>query len=783
MTGNCEPSNQRGVVLAVLPVAVLTLAVLSGCTRAFYRQTADEQAYQILDEKNHDPRWHVPSWDITPDPRSRLYDPYNPDDPPLPPDDPAAHQYMHHVYGMRGSKKWHKLSRLKTIENPLWPTYLGAPPLVEPGETPAKIENLTLAQAVELGLLHSREYQEQLENVYLAALALTGERYEFDVRPIGFLGEPGTDLFFHHQPDDETSWKLGPSHFGLSKLFPTGAQLVAELANNTVWLLSGNGGRQSATTLAYTLVQPLLAGGTREVVLERLTQAERNVLYAMRDFARFRKEFYVMVVTGERAIPLPHRSSQAELAFLIRGERSPTVGFNFLLARLQLFRNYQAKVASLERQLEDLQALAKKGQASDLNVTQVQTSLEGARYTTIVTERRFQDELDRFKLQLGLPPDLELTLDDSLLQPFQFTDPELAAFEKQVRAARETIDQTAPDASSDQWLALTDQLDGFWSKARQRLSDTASKVDRLLETAPARRAHLLPHEWKNFQHSVDQIAHSFPTFQHEFEQAFQQWQRFKNEAAAQLGSPQQRARFKQSLLQWQDQLAGLVRRLSDHDMAVRVELVTLKPIDVTAEEAVRLALKYRLDLMNQRAIVMDVRRRLELAADRLKATLDLVAEGEINTPDLSDNDDPFRFRADESDFRVGLRLVTPLDRRRQRNNFRAAQIAYQRARRNYMAAEDQVKLDVRQRWREMESYARSFEVRRQQLRTALRELRQALEQQDGQPVADSSGQQGVNITRAIDNIELARNSMVFIWEDYEKARLALFRFGRRFGQQ
>ncbi len=298
-------------------VLLLLPAVLFGssCSRARYRLAADRQSYAILDEKTDDPAWAVPRSSIEPDPRSRFYDPCEPDNPPLPPDDPAAHRYLDRVDGMRGAKKWQRLGRLDTVENPLWPTYLGGQQLTKSFHELPKIDNLSLQHAVELGLIHSREYQEQLENVYLAALALTGQRYRFNVRPIGLFGEPGADLFYQHQPDDRSQWQLESARFGLSKLLPTGTQLVAELVNNTIWVFSGPHHSSTASTAAYTLVQPLLRGAGRAIVLESLTQAERGVLYTVRDFARFRKDYYVMVATGQRAIPLPSSSSRGRQRF------------------------------------------------------------------------------------------------------------------------------------------------------------------------------------------------------------------------------------------------------------------------------------------------------------------------------------------------------------------------------------------------------------------------------------------------------------------------------------
>jgi len=79
--------------LGTLALAAVVL-VVGGCSRAYHRRAADRQVYQILVQKGQDRRWNVPRLNITPDPRSRFFDPTNPDCPPLPPDDPTAHQYM-----------------------------------------------------------------------------------------------------------------------------------------------------------------------------------------------------------------------------------------------------------------------------------------------------------------------------------------------------------------------------------------------------------------------------------------------------------------------------------------------------------------------------------------------------------------------------------------------------------------------------------------------------------------------------------------------------------------
>src|ERR1700690_189095 len=71
-------------------VALCCLAGVGGCTRSFYRQSADREVNDILAEKDKYPQWKIEQYHVYPDPRARFADPTNPDRPPMPPDDPAA---------------------------------------------------------------------------------------------------------------------------------------------------------------------------------------------------------------------------------------------------------------------------------------------------------------------------------------------------------------------------------------------------------------------------------------------------------------------------------------------------------------------------------------------------------------------------------------------------------------------------------------------------------------------------------------------------------------------
>src|SRR5262245_12739063 len=95
-------SFQRPSAVWLALALALTAGLSSGCTRAFYRRQADMDAYSLIREKANHPHWALANYSISVDPRSRMYDPYAIDCPPIPPDDPTSHQLLHCVDNKRG---------------------------------------------------------------------------------------------------------------------------------------------------------------------------------------------------------------------------------------------------------------------------------------------------------------------------------------------------------------------------------------------------------------------------------------------------------------------------------------------------------------------------------------------------------------------------------------------------------------------------------------------------------------------------------------------------------
>ncbi len=77
----------------------------------------------------------------------------------------------------------------------------------------------------------------------------------------------------------------------------SGAQLLVNLANSIVCEFSNHGVQMVSPSLTVSLTQPLLAGAWARIVTQPLSLQERGVLYQLRLFAEFRRQFYVALNT------------------------------------------------------------------------------------------------------------------------------------------------------------------------------------------------------------------------------------------------------------------------------------------------------------------------------------------------------------------------------------------------------------------------------------------------------------------------------------------------------
>ena len=837
---------------------LLTALLAPGCSRARWRQQADQKTYGILAEKSTDPRWTPPRYDLAPDPRSRFADVYDPDCPPLPPDDPEAHVYMHEAYGKKGYRKWHaKFGDTVTVENPHWLEPYGLDESVvnanfgRPALLP-RFERLTLEDAVSLAYVHSRDYQSALESLYLASLQLTFQRFLFDVQFLGIGNRrPSSDNLYTVNPGGNPDQFQTTNRAGVSQLLPGGGQWAVELVNNTLWIFgAGNNSSSTTSVLSYSLIQPLLANGGRRYAMENLTQGERDVLYALRNFARYRMGFFTTVVCGGQQAgvsvgvpgvftgsgPIPSPVSQG--------------GYFGLMQQQQVILNQRANIRSLEERLArtkeqvsqkkewestalavlpndivipdayadrlrydaEQKLLYWKGVMAPLDrdalvvlsadplfkdaivglynttnievinqtVAQLQTQLAQQLIQLANAERQLQDTFDSYKLVLGLPTDTFVALDDSLLEPFALFGPEIYSIQDELTAQVQTL------AAINEEDPSQEEVRGFLAKLEASRDRIASELFPAVQFDVKRTEAILPKrleaaesdEEREFMNRLRARDLSLLQTQNEdfrtINTLLADLKRLISADGAELAD---RKTVFGGLKDVREDLVKVTQGLQVVQIGLRLGMIELNDFDLELEEAIEIGLENRQDLMNIRAQVMDARRRMEVTANQLQAVLNVVVAGDIRTKPLSENNhNPFDFRADQSSIRAGVNFTAPVQLVQQRNAYRAAQIGYQQARRNYMRTEDQVKLDIRTAWRQLNVNRRNFDLSRAAVRAANIQLDIAVEQSTGPAAVGGGGNQGLNLLQALNSVLQTQNQLIQTWVVYETNRINIYNF-------
>jgi hypothetical protein len=289
----------------VMPILlVFVFIAASGCSRTEHRLQADREVYDVIAERNDDPRWHTADYSIEIDPRSRYFDPHDPDRPPMPQDDPVSNQYMRLVDGMKGWGHWEDNGVRAELENPEWREALAE--YVEIGEDDSV--KLNIDSALQLSYVHSPSHQNQLETLYLSALDVATERFRLDTQ---FFG--GYDARYHHDgllKNDRLTVGADPV-LQPQRRFATAGELLVGFANSFVVELTDSGANLATSLANFSFIQPLLRGAGQDIVLEQLTFVERALLANLRAYHQYRQDFYTQVAIGEQGVAGPQRGGDS----------------------------------------------------------------------------------------------------------------------------------------------------------------------------------------------------------------------------------------------------------------------------------------------------------------------------------------------------------------------------------------------------------------------------------------------------------------------------------------
>jgi hypothetical protein len=576
----------------------------------------------------------------------------------------------------------------------------------------SRVYKINMQQALLLAVMNARFYQFNLEAVYLAAIPVTQQRFIFGpqffagLSPVtgplspgvtggataSFPSTPGvstTNTFNYatrFSPNGQISTLNMGTVAGFGKLFSTGGQLVMGFANELLFNFVGKNPAQPTvvSALPISFVQPLLRGGGRAVTLEPLTQAERSLLYAVRAFALFRQQFFVVTLTGGTIQNFGNTFNLA--GFSVAGNTDPAIGFLpvvFNLVEVEVDRRNLFFLESVARLYNELI----QGEASGLSrlqLDQVMQRVIAGRQALFQDKVTYRTQLDEFKMQMSLPPDTPIVIDMSLAQPF---------------------------------YDVFNNVDEWQRKSTRRLDELPgiiAKLPELEDIDVEGRSVLGP--YRNYRSTLKQ-------FDPENEES----------------------------------------------------------LEDTLQAAVRIALEYRMDLMNDRAQLYDAWRQIRVTANALQGVFNVALTNNVYTQPNPNN--PFAFLSQAKNFSLSINAELPLVRINERNNFRTALITYQRTRRSLQTAEDNLKIQLRNDLRQVHQSYIFYEIAKRNYELNVRLKDQSFEQIIAPPAAGGGGlaqtanaaTQTTNLLNFQSNLITAMLALTNGWQGYQTNRLIVYR--------
>jgi len=381
--------------------AVLAATLLASCSTTRFKESADREVYEIIETKSTEVPGMLEDFSIEPTTGADALD-------DLPVND--------------------------VID----------PALGETGADESGATVLSLEQALALAVTNSRAYQNRKEALYLEALSLSLDRHRY--API-FSGGAGaeyartttttneatelsqalgvTNAFIDEleavtgTPADllnayaavveqagdvagltgteagyasERTASAGTSA-GVDWLLKGGGRIAVDLTSNFLRFLTGDTESITSSVLSATVTQPLLRGAGAKVSAERLTQAERDVLYALRDFSRFRQQFTVQVAAA----------------------------YYQVLQNLDAVHNNWNSLENFRRNAERERDFATEGRSTLASVGRQEAAELGAENSWINAVRNYRENLDEFKILLGLSTHTAIVLDPAELDELRRT--------------------------------------------------------------------------------------------------------------------------------------------------------------------------------------------------------------------------------------------------------------------------------------------------------------------------------------------------------------------------
>jgi hypothetical protein len=471
-------------------------------------------------------------------------------------------------------------------------------------------------------------------------------------------------------------------------------------------------------------------------------------------------------------------------------------------------------VQDLEKALKLYEGLQEGGQVAPLQVDQVNSTLLQARNTVLKDIQDTTNAIDQFKIQLGIPANLPLVLDDTPARPItrqldRYYD--VLAQSDAAYKLMEQQDQTAPEklrsvllqiytqdplvlgttfqkklpASWALWAKATDQdLKARLEKLgqqRRKLLDAKTDLEMKGKTlSPEEAISLREAEFESDLAGLEQMLRRYEA---------RPWEKLPKE---ELRRQERTKSFRlvayaaEIVLVWarNERVAQLSQLWPVPPQTVIEGLDLLNTnVDQAQQDAVQAALTNRWDVMNARAQVVDAWRQLAVTANALLGFLNVQYHLDSTTPPGGKN--PLAFSAAATNQELIINAQLPLVRLVERNNYRFAQINYERARRALMNLEDNIAAQVRFDVRQLHLFAENYKIQKKVVALLYSQVENSLEvivapvDPDQLKASGTTGQaNAAALTQQylgnLGSLNGAQTKMYDIWLSYLATRMQLF---------
>ncbi len=410
-----------------------------------------------------------------------------------------------------------------------------------------------------------------------------------------------------------------------------------------------------------------------------------------------------------------------------------------------------------------------------IQVDNLRQNIETERANLLQARNAFESTLDSFKINtMGLPPDLPVALNDSLIRQFQFLDPRATSLSRELADLRTSVGDLPAAPSVDALSTAIGTARQIEAKLGEHFEYIHADYATLDARTPTRLLSMQPADIESFRSDLQQERDKLAEIETRFA-------RYKAQLAA-INDGLTADNTRESLatvVEWLGAFDRLIEEAALVQARARLESVILDPVELESQQALNIAQANRLDLMNNRAALVNSWRLIAFNANALQSDVTVTLNADMTTT----GDNPVKFRSQTGSMRASLQIDPPFTRLLERNNYRQSLVDYAQDRRQYIQFMDSIHLTMRNLLRNLAQLQTNLEIQRRAVAISIRRVdltRENLSQPrppaaPGDPPAMFGDTAALDLLNALSDLRNTQNNFMSVWLNHYATRMVLER--------